>query len=374
MKRIAGLVSLVMVGISCAAHSDEFRCLEGAKDPAPYRPGNVVRWCEIWKDGRLLYHGSVWRWYPSGQMEGKEFYAYGNAEGEWPSWYENGKPSSLGTFKNGNKTGLWKYWDEAGWLKTEVTYTETGNIWTEYYPAGKKKATGKSVRSGKFGLWTYWDSNEKVKAKCDFNEGLFTLPSKACQLIADELEPKGFSKPIPTATATHDSDTVIKIASEAYEFITPTGWVADTKAGKEEQAPLVFYPKGSSWRGTGPNLYIRVLYKGGTSFEKFVKNETDSFQQNVAEYTETPTKRRQLQDGRSSLSKKISYRPLIQTDSPFSIVSDNTIHEAISYIDASDQVIVMVVLACHSKKQLTESTPALVSLTSSFRVLLGRAQ
>ena len=86
-------------------------------------------------------------------------------EGEWPSWYENGKPSSLGTFKNGDKTGLWKYWDEAGWLKTEVTYTETGNLRTDYYPTGKRKATGMFVQSGKIGTWTYWDINGKEKAK-----------------------------------------------------------------------------------------------------------------------------------------------------------------------------------------------------------------
>jgi antitoxin component YwqK of YwqJK toxin-antitoxin module len=86
-------------------------------------------------------------------------------EGEWPSWYENGKPSSLGTFKNGDKTGLWKYWDEAGWLKTEVTYTETGNLRTDYYPTGKSKATGMFVQSGKIGTWTYWDINGKEKAK-----------------------------------------------------------------------------------------------------------------------------------------------------------------------------------------------------------------
>ncbi len=259
-------MSLAVASVSYAADSEEFRCLEGAKDPAPYKPGNVVRWCEIWKDGRLLYHGSVWRWYRSGQMEGKEFYVYGNAEGEWPSWYENGKPSSLGTFKNGNKTGLWKYWDEAGWLKTEVTYSETGNLLTEYYPTGQKKATGESLRSGKIGVWTYWDARGTEKAKCDFGNGLFALPTKPCQIIANELEPKGFSQPVPVVTTNPDSKAIIAIASQMYQLQIPPGWVADTKVGKDEQAPLVFYPKGGSWRGIEPNIYIRVLYKNGTSF------------------------------------------------------------------------------------------------------------
>jgi hypothetical protein len=301
-------------------------------------------------------------------MESKEFYVYGNAEGEWPSWYENGKPSSLGTFKNGNKTGFWKYWDEAGWLKTEVTYTEAGNYRTEYYPTGKKKATGKSVRSGKIGAWTYWDGSGKEKAKCDFGSGLFVLPSKSCEIIANELDPEGFSQPIPVAITTPDAEAVITVASQTYHFAIPTGWVADTRAGEEEQAPLVFYPTGSSWRGTGPNMYIRVLYKGGASFDSMVKDESEDFQQNVAGYTEGATKRGNLQNGKPTLTKTVTYKPLVQTDSPFSIVSDNTIHETISYLDASDEVVVMAVLACHSESQLKESMSALTSLISSFHV------
>lgn len=348
-----------------AVHAGEFRCLEGAKDPAPYRPGNVVRWCEIWKDGRLLYHGSVWRWYRSGQMAGKEFYVYGNAEGEWPSWYENGKPSSLGVFKNGNKTGHWKYWDEEGRLTTEVTYTAAGNLWMEYYPNGKKKAAGKSVKSGKIGIWTYWDSNGKEKARCDFGDGQFMLSSKACELIASELEPKGFSRPISVA-ATQDRFAAIRISSQAYQFAIPSGWVADTEAGREEDAPLVFYPKGNSWRDSGPNIYIRVLYKEGATFDDIVKNETEGFEESVAEYTETTTTRGLVPNGKQVLSKSINYKPLIHTDSPFSIISDKIIHESISYLDASDQVVLMVVLTCHSESQLKKAEPALVSLVTTF--------
>lgn len=119
------------------------------------------------------------------------------------------------------------------------------------------------------------------------------------------------------------------------------------------------------------NIYIRVLYKSGASFDSIVRNELEGFQQNVAEYTERETKRGKLQNGKPTLSKTITYKPLIRTDSPFSIVSDNTIHETISYLDASDQVVVMVVLACHSESQLKESTPALLSLLASFRIQSG---
>ena len=300
-------------------------------------------------------------------MESKELYVYGNAEGEWPSWFENGKPSSLGTFNNGSKIGLWKYWDEAGWLSTEVTYAETGSLWTEYYPTGKTKATGRSLRRGKIGLWTYWDADGKEKVTCDFGDGLFTLASEACEIIANELEPKGFSQPVPVVTTTPESRAVLRIASQTYQLAIPPGWIADTKAGQEEQAPLVLYPKGGSWRGSGPNMYVRVLYKSGASFDSAVINETEDFQQNVADYEEKATKRGTQQNGKPTLSKTISYKRLVQTDSPFSIVSDQAVYERIDYLDASEHVVVMAVLTCRSESQFTEATPAMASLSASFR-------
>ena len=76
-----------------------------------------------------------------------------------------------------------------------------------------------------------------------------------------------------------------------------------------------------------------------------------------------------MQNGRPILSKTITYKPLIQTDSPFTIVADNTIHEMINYLDVSDQVIVMAVLTCHSESQLKEAAAVLMSLIASFRTL-----
>jgi|GEM_PF-1128123 len=370
MKGFAPVWAVIFIlCFSGYAYPEEFKCLEGAKDSGPQRPGDVLRWCEISKDGALLYHGSVWSWHRNGQMESRGFYIFGNADGEWPSWYENGKPSSLGRFKNGRKTGLWKYWDEDGSLKTEVTHLATGNLWTEYYPTGKKRATGKAAQSGKIGYWTYWDRNGKVKATCDFGDGLFTLSSNSCQVIADELEPKGFSQPIPIAMTTPESGAVIKIASQKYQFVVPQGWVADTEAGPRDQVPLVFYPQKGSWRdSTGPNIYIRALYKNGETFDSIVENETKTFEQNVDDFAGKKTKRWKLQNSKPIISKTIKYKPLIQTDSPFSIVADNSIHETINFIDASDRVVIMIVLACHSHSQLEKSTSALTSLSESLRV------
>lgn len=367
MKTAALSILLFGTSVKMAADSEGFRCLEGAKDPAPYEPGHVVRWCEIEKDGRLLYHGSVWRWYRSGQMEGKEFYIYGSAEGEWPSWYEDGRPSSLGAFKKGSKIGLWKYWDEAGWLKTEVTYTDDEMLWVHYYPSGQKKARGKSARSGKIDAWTLWDRDGKEKAKCNFGEGVFAVSLAPCRAIADELEPKGFSQPVPKVMTSDDGSTEITIASQAYRLSTPRGWVADTSSGKRDEVPLVFYRDGGSWR-SAPNMYVRILYKvAGASFDDVVNNETGEFPEGIAEYAETLTMRGRLPNGRPTLVRTLHYKPTIETDSPFSIVAENVVHETIGYLDASDQIALMVVLTSDSASHLQDSTPALLSLLSSFR-------
>jgi antitoxin component YwqK of YwqJK toxin-antitoxin module len=368
MKRILLWASAVAIFFSGAVCSEEFKCLEGAEESGPYRPGDVVRYCKIWRDGRLLYHGSVWRWHRNGQMKSKEYYVYGKAEGETPSWYENGRMSSLGSFKNGSKSGLWKHWDESGRIKTEVTYAEADSLWTEYYPSGQKKAVGTFARSGKIGLWVYWDNDGKEKARCDFGEGLFNIPTKACQIIADELEPKGYSRPIPVGVKTEDRNAAVRIASQLYEFTTPYDWVVDLDAGKADRVPLAFYPKGGTWRGSGPNIYIRVLYKDGRSYDKIVASEAEGFQRKVASYTEKSVTRGKLRNGTSSFTRTISYKPLIQTDSPFSIISDNLIHETISYLDAADQVVLVAVLACHREAQLEESTPALTSIITSLHV------
>jgi hypothetical protein len=346
-------------------NAEEFKCPEGTKDSG-YQPGNIVRWCEIERDGRLLYHGPVWRWHRNGQIQGKENYVYGNAEGEWQSWFENGKIASLGSFKDGGKTGLWKYWDTSGNIKTEVTYNEGGNFWLEYYSTGRKKAEGKAIRGGKIGLWTYWDEVGKEKASCDFGEGLFVLPNGACRVIAEELEPKGYSRPMPIALKTKDGKASLRVALQIYEFTTPSGWVADVDAGKKDNTPLVFYPKGSAWRGSGPNMYLRVLFKEDKPFKSVVEREKEHFQESAAEYKEKQQKFGKTKGDKDYITKVISYKPLIQTDSPFSIVSSNVISEAISFLDVSDKIVLMLVLTSQSESQMNKSLTSMLTLVSSL--------
>jgi len=313
-----------------------------------------------------LYHGPVWRWYPGGKLEGKEYYVNGAGAGVWPSYYENGKRSSVGALERGQKRGLWKYWDESGWLKEEVNYSDQGNICTFYFRSGRKRASGTFTRSGKIGEWISWAENGTEIARCNFGQGLFALPDKACQTIADGFNPKGFSPPIPKGRKENDGSLSLIIGSEVIKLAAPQGWVPDVEAGQEDQVPLVFYPIGKAWRAAGANMYIRVFFRKGRYFNQIVEDDKQGFQEGVSEYKETLNKSASLANGCSYILKSISYKPLIHTDSPFSIVASNQFQERVAYLDASDNFALALVLSADTSQQLQQSIPAFDGVLQSL--------
>lgn len=136
---------------------------------------------------------------------------------------------------------------------------------------------------------------------------------------------------------------------------------------RKEDAPLVLYPNGKKWRDPGANMYVRVCFKTGRSFQQTIKDDDDDFKENVAEYREQSHSNGRLPMGREYVQKLITYKPLIATDSPFSIVASNEIHEKIAYLDASDKVTLLLVLTADSEVELQKSLPAFRSLLASFR-------
>lgn len=352
------------------ASAEEFRCPEGARDSGntpETHPGSVVRWCEISRDGRPLYHGPLWRWHRNGQMAGKEYYINGDAEGEWQSWYGDGTKRALGTFRDGAKVGRWTYRYDTGKIRTEVTYGEDGNATTEYYPDGNRKFEGRYWRGGKVGQWTYWDRDGTEKARCDFGAGLFDLPDDACRTIAEELRPKGYSQPVPSAVESEDGNAEIAIASLAFGVTTPSGWVADIEAGKEDGLPLVLYPKGGVWRGGQPNIYFWVLFREGRSFDDVVEDEGRRFSENVADYAETARVDGATVGGRPSVTRSLSYKPVTQTDSPFAIIGDSRFYETVSFLDVSDKFVLVAVLVCNSEALRGEFAPLFSDYVASLR-------
>jgi len=348
------------------ALSAEFSCPSGSHDSGA-SPGMVVRWCDVNRNGRPVYHGPVWRWYGSGKLEGKEYYLNGDAVGVWPSYYENGNRSSLGYFESGRKSGLWKYWDESGKLTTEVGYSDEGNSRTDYYVSGEKKATGTFTASGKIGKWTYFDQSGKKKAECDFGRGLFSLSTQGCRMIANELDPKGYSPPIPAATQGLDGSIELSVAAKVFKLTPLAEWTTDFRAGRQEELPVVFYPKGKQWRAPGANMYVRICLKKHRTFQQTVKNDLDDFRENVAEYQQGLGATGRLPSGLSYVLRSISYKPLIETDSPFSIVSWSQVHEQLAYLDSSDQTVILIVLTADSDQNLQQAMPGFQSLLRSVR-------
>lgn len=350
------------------AIKSKFQCPRGAHDsgrgPAP---GIIVRWCQVERDGRLLYHGPVWRWYRSGKLEGKEYYVYGDAAGVWPSYYENGHMSSLGDWEKGEKRGLWKYWDRQGHLRTEVTYSDQGNLRTDFYLSGRKKSIGVFTQSGKIGKWTYWGENGAVKAHCDFGRGVFGISDAGCRMIADDLDPKGYSPPIPTGAQGNNGSLSVQVGPQVFKFTRPEGWVADVDAGRRDGLPLVFYPQGSKWKASGENMYIRIFFKKGRSFQQVIEDDEQGFESNVSGFHDQLIKSGRLHSGMGYRVDSITYQPLIDTDSPFSIVASNHIYEHAAYLDASHEVVVLVVLTADSTRQLRHSLPAFQSVLQSAR-------
>lgn len=352
------------------AVAEEFECPEGARDSGntpETQPGTVVRWCEISRDGRPLYHGPLWRWHRNGEMAGKEYYVDGNAEGEWQSWYGDGTKRTLGTFRDGAKTGHWTYRYDTGKIRTEVTYGEDGNATAEYYPDGNRKFEGRYWRGGKIGQWTYWDRDGTEKARCDFGAGLFDLPDDACRTIAGELWPEGYSRPVPAAVKSEDGNAEIAVASLAFGVTTPAGWVADIEAGKEDGLPLVLYPKGGAWRGGEPNIYFRVLFRDARSFADVVEDEGRRFSKEVADYTETSRVDGATVGGRPSVTQSISYRSVTQTDSPFAIIGETGIYVRVSFLDVSDKFVLVAVLVCNSEALRAEFAPLFSDHVASLR-------
>jgi hypothetical protein len=50
------------------------------------------------------------------------------------------------------------------------------------------------------------------------------------------------------------------------------------------------------------------------------------------------------------------------------VVSPNITYETLTFVDVSEQTVLMFVLTAHSEQQLKASTPALTSLLGSLRV------
>ncbi len=371
-SRRAGWIvfGLSIAAVSPRALAKDFACPPGTRDSGE-RHGQIVRWCEIVRDGRLLYHGPVWRWHRNGQLASKEWFVYGDTEGESTAWYPNGKTSAAGVWKGGRKAGRWSYWNDDGSLRADVRYEEQLSAVTEYYPAGQTKVTGTFHHGGKYGLWVYLNEDKSERARCDFSTGLFALPEddakkRACQLIVDAFEPKAFGRPRQSGTVREGGNASVAVGPQNYDVITPKGWVADADAARSDDIPLVFYRQGAGWKQAGPRMYLRPMFKEGRTLRAVSEAERRTAADKVDRYRDTPLKVPGLEPHRPVIARTVTYRPVFATDSPFDVRGTNTVREAVVFVDVSPELVLLAVLVTSSAADLKRWMSDLSSLVTSI--------
>ncbi len=360
-------VLLAMAGLLAvpAARAEEFACPEGAKDSG-YREHQVVRWCGYEKDGRIVFHGPVWRFHKNGRLLAKEHFVHGELDGERWFFYESGRPASAGPMRSGERTGVWRSWDEEGHLTAEDGYTDGGVDRDVYYPSGKKRASGMLRDGAKVGFWElyYEDGGKK---RCDFGEGLFALPDDdGCRTIADEVEPRGFARPVPKGTVTEDGVAIVSIGGQSYAFTVPPGWVADATAGAGMGLPLVLYPKGSAWKDPHRNMWIRVILKEGRVLDVVTYDERMAFAKRVGQYQEFLLAPRQGRLGRVD-AETLSYTIPTGPGDPFKMVEGRDMLGAAAFIDVSPEVVLVVVGEADYKVPMKASRDPFIAFVSSAR-------
>jgi hypothetical protein len=337
-----GAVLLGLLSALPAQANEPFKCPPNTK-ASDYQPGHIVRWCEVNRDGRVLYHGPLLRWHRSGALASREFYDYGKGTGNWEAWHENGKPSSKGRMEKGSRTGKWTFWHEEGWRKTEVVYGPARNNWVEFFSNGKRHYTGDVLRSQKIGKWIEWNPDGSERRRCDFGEGLFKLESEACKGIADSLVPKGFSRPVPKVSVAAQALT-LQVASEKFGFVVPAGWRVEVEAVRRDGLAFALIREGGQWRDNAPQMWARILYREGRSFEKNADIAFTDIERNVDKFKGEPAVRFKTERGLDVARQQLAYNTSYGTDSPFAIVTDQVQHESVAIIDLSSNISLMLVL------------------------------
>jgi hypothetical protein len=351
MKKFRWFLLCLLLALTFSAEAEEFKCLPDATDSGT-GPGVVKRWCEINKNDRLLYHGSVWKWYQNGQLKSKEFYIAGKAEGQLQVWFNDGTVRTTGQYLKGTKTGLWTYREKPKEIASEVDYAKGGYKNTSFHSNGAKLIQGTFLASGKIGLWVHWASDGTEIARCDFGSGLLSLPSKACRSIAADFEPIGYSQPIPSVETDKTGRLLVKALSDAVQLTLPTGWSADTSTLEVEKLAAVVHPQSVSWEEDTLHISVRVLFKKSTSINKVIENDRRILEDNSYGFIRGNRKHSMHEKRRKLISSTIKYQPLLNTDSPFPISSKKTIYGIVSYLDISKSTLLVLALKAPSTNEL----------------------
>lgn len=114
-------------------------------------------------------------------------------------------------------------------------------------------------------------------------------------------------------------------------------------------------------------MYVRPVYRDGRDFPGAVAAEGEAFRKSVVDYAERPAGEGKTASGRPWVAKSVSYHAAQEAVGGAKIVNDALAHEAVAFVDASDDVVLLLVLASHEEKQVDQALPALRELASSAR-------
>ena len=348
-----------------ALAAEPFVCPEGTKDSGA-REKQVVRWCGYEREGRVVFHGPVWRFHRNGRVQAKDRFVDGELDGERSTYWDNGRLASQGAVQKGERVGVWRYWDEEGHLAYEEGFSESGLERADYYPSGKRRASGLLRDGAKVGFWelAYEDGG---KSRCDFGDGLFALPDdEDCRKIAEEVEPKGFARPVAKAAVGEDGLATVTIGPQAYAFRAPEGWVADAAAGAAQGVPLVFFPEGSAWKDPHRNMWIKVILKEGRQLDVVTFDERMAFAKRVGDYREFFLPPRQGRLGRIE-AETLRYTIPTRPDAPFAMVEERDVLGAVAFIDVSPEIVLAAVLEADFKVPMKRSRDPFIELVKSAR-------
>lgn len=141
----------------------------------------------------------------------------------------------------------------------------------------------------------------------------------------------------------------------AYWVQPPKGWVLDNSSGVNDQAEVVFYPKGGSWTGSPNVMYWHTVERNQRTLEQFIKEDTARFK------------------GRSSSMKVERLSTIhLKKGQVLQLVKflggNKTGYDLVGYID-TPKAFALVVLNCHTPSGLKTCYPAFLELANSFEFI-----
>ena len=150
--------------------------------------------------------------------------------------------------------------------------------------------------------------------------------------------------------------TIIPGRQISFVLKEPSGWVLDTRAGRQEGVEAVLYREGSSWANGVVVMYARVIHKDDTqdTVAKVISNDVADFMKLSKESKVADSPSLQTRDKKSAIVKTF-----------YDAANKN--HESVAFIDEA-KVVVILALSSRDKAEYEKALPAFQALVNSYLV------